>query len=233
MSAVLGANCATFGPFIKATLSLYAETISFGNCFDVSFINLNNDVGISSPSITKVPLNILCLQCSEFTWLKPNTSESVNFLPIFVAISSKYVTSSALKERPSSLLYAAISSIFKIGSGWISIENDSCSKLLNFSEIIGSKSVKSSKTAVNSSILMMPLIPIFWVISTALVLQGVIIAALGPTKNVSIDVSSIFGWLANNQVNLETVVAVNSFVVWTAYTLLSLFPKKWIIIILC
>ena len=55
--------------------------------------------------------------------------------------------------------------------------------------------------------------PIFWVISTAFVLQGVIIAALGPTKKASIDTSSIFGALANSHVNLEIVFAVNSFVV--------------------
>ena len=60
---------------------------------------------------------------------------------------------------------------------------------------------------------MMFLIPIFCVISTALVLQGVIIAALGPIKKASIVVAAILGSLANSHVNLEIVVAVNSFVV--------------------
>ncbi len=111
--------------------------------------------------MTKVPLNILCRQCSEFTWLNPNTSESVSFLPILVAILSKYATSSVFKDKPSCALYAAMSSMSKIASGWIAIVKDSWCKPLNFSEIIGSKSVKSSETTVNSSILRMLEIPIF------------------------------------------------------------------------
>ncbi len=58
---------------------------------------------------------------------------------------------------------------------------------------MGSKSIKSSETAVNSSILRISVIPMFCVISTALVLQGVIIAALGPTKKASIELAAIFG----------------------------------------
>ncbi|MNY03964.1 hypothetical protein D3C86_1366130 [compost metagenome] len=47
------------GPLTKATLSLYAETISLGFVSDVFLINLNSEVGCSSPSIINVPLNIL------------------------------------------------------------------------------------------------------------------------------------------------------------------------------
>ena len=36
-----------------------------------------------SPSIIKVPLNILCRQCSEFTCENPKISLSVRFRPIF------------------------------------------------------------------------------------------------------------------------------------------------------
>ena len=46
---------------------------------------------------------------------------------------------------------------------------------------MGSNSAVFS-TAWYCSILMIPLIPMFWVISTALVLQGVIILARGPIK---------------------------------------------------
>ncbi len=52
----------------------------------------------------------------------------------------------------------------------------------------------------------------FWVISTAFVLQGVIMAARGPTKKASNDACSIFGWLPNNHTNLEVVSVDNSFV---------------------
>ena len=45
--------------------------------------------------------------------------------------------------------------------------------------------------------------PIFWVISVALVLQGVIMAARGPTKKASRDAAFILGWLPNNQDNFE------------------------------
>ncbi|CAI8431357.1 MAG: Uncharacterised protein [Polaribacter sejongensis] len=58
---------------------------------------------------------------------------------------------------------------------------------------MGSKSEKSSEIAVNSSILIMSEIPIFWVISTAFVLQGVIIAARGPIKEASRKDAAIFG----------------------------------------
>jgi hypothetical protein len=66
---------------MKATLSLYAETISFGLASDVLRINLNRELGFSSPSITNLPLKILWRQCSELTWENPNTSESVRGLP--------------------------------------------------------------------------------------------------------------------------------------------------------
>src|SRR5690606_39846085 len=103
-----GANCSTLGPFTKATLSLYAETISFGCCLDVSFINLKSELGFSSPSITKVPLNILWRQCSELTCENPNTSESVKGLAIFFETPSKYSISSSFKANPSCWLYAEI-----------------------------------------------------------------------------------------------------------------------------
>src|SRR5690606_12080234 len=59
LSPLFGAHCFTFGPFTKATLSLYAETISFGFSADVFLISLNREEGISLPSISKVPLKIL------------------------------------------------------------------------------------------------------------------------------------------------------------------------------
>ncbi|MNU93932.1 hypothetical protein D3C71_838830 [compost metagenome] len=75
----------TRGPLIKATLSLYAETISFGFVSEVFLINLNREVGCSSPSMINVPLKILCLQCSELACEKAKTSESVKRRPNLVA----------------------------------------------------------------------------------------------------------------------------------------------------
>ena len=69
-----------------------------------------------------VPLNILWRQCSELTCENPNTSESVNFLFIFLDKSSKYLTSSSLNARPSVLLYSSIFVISIDFSGCISIE---------------------------------------------------------------------------------------------------------------
>ena len=73
--------------------------------------------------MTKVPLKILCLQCSEFTCEKPKTSESVSFRSIFLETPSKYDISSSFKANPSLRLKAVISSIKKMGSGLIFIEN--------------------------------------------------------------------------------------------------------------
>ena len=69
-----------------------------------------------------VPLNILWRQCSELTCENPNTSESVNFLFIFLDKSSKYLTSSSLNASPSVLLYFSIFVISIDFSGCISIE---------------------------------------------------------------------------------------------------------------
>ena len=55
------------GTFINATLSLYADTIVFGFCLEVSLMSWNSDCVFSSPSMIKVPLKILCLQCSLLT----------------------------------------------------------------------------------------------------------------------------------------------------------------------
>ena len=71
----------------------------------------------------------------------------------------------------------------------------------------------------------------FWVISTALVLQGVIIAARGPIKkSVSTDFSILCAF-ANNQLSFEMVSADISsafdfFFVCTAKTVVLSFPKK-------
>ena len=69
-----------------------------------------------------VPLNILWRQCSELTCENPNTSESVNFLFIFLDKSSKYFTSSSLNASPSVLLYSSMFVISIDFSGCISIE---------------------------------------------------------------------------------------------------------------
>ena len=69
-----------------------------------------------------VPLNILWRQCSELTCENPKTSESVNFLFIFLDKSCKYLTSSSLNARPSLLLYSSIFVISIDFSGCISIE---------------------------------------------------------------------------------------------------------------
>ena len=69
-----------------------------------------------------VPLNILWRQCSELTCENPNTSESVNFLFIFLDKSSKYLTSSSLNASPSVLLYNSMFVISIDFSGCISIE---------------------------------------------------------------------------------------------------------------
>ena len=53
----------------------------------------------------------------------------------------------------------------------------------------------------------------FWVISTAFVLQGVIIAARGPTKVDLSVVCSIFGWSPKSHCSLAMVSVVNSFTV--------------------
>jgi hypothetical protein len=50
----------------------------------LNLMSLNKEVSLVSPSITKVPLKILCLQCSELACEKANISESVSNLPIFL-----------------------------------------------------------------------------------------------------------------------------------------------------
>src|SRR5690606_41755662 len=89
---------------MKATLSLYADTISLGWVSDVFLINLNSDEGCSSPSMTNVPLNILWRQCSELACENANTSESVSLRPILSDNWWRYSTSSTLRAKPSCLL---------------------------------------------------------------------------------------------------------------------------------
>ena len=74
---------------MNAQLSLYADTIRFGCSADVRLISLNSEVSFSSPSMMKVPLKILCRQCSELTCENPNTSESVSFRPSFFSNPSR------------------------------------------------------------------------------------------------------------------------------------------------
>ena len=52
-------------------------------------MRLNREDFFSLPLIMNVPLKILCLQCSELTCEKPNTSESVKGRPIFLLILFK------------------------------------------------------------------------------------------------------------------------------------------------
>ena len=73
---------------------------------------------------------------------------------------------------------------------------------------------------------MIPSIPIFSVISTAFVLHGVTIAALGPTNEDFNTSNSIFGWFAKSHDNLVTVSLLSGFGAWTANTFLVAFPKK-------
>ena len=69
-------------------------------------------------------------------------------------------------------------------------------------------------------------IPIFWVISTALVLQGVTIAARGPIKkSVRTDLFSICA-SPKSQFNFEIFSALISVCVCTAKTVVDWFPKK-------
>ena len=55
------------------------------SALDVFLMSEKSDSGCSFPSIIKVPLNILCRQCSELTWAKPYTSLSVRLRPSFRA----------------------------------------------------------------------------------------------------------------------------------------------------
>jgi hypothetical protein len=118
---------------------------------------------------------------------KPKISESVSFLPILTAKLSKYSTSSGLKDNPSCLLYAAISSISKMASGAISIVK---SLTRNIFAKAWDQNLQYQLKHNETPQFLIPEIAIFWVISTALVLQGVTIAAQGPTKkSVSTDFS--------------------------------------------
>ena len=73
---------------------------------------------------------------------------------------------------------------------------------------------------------MTPSIPIFSQISTAFVLQGVIIAARGPINEDFKTSNSIFGWFAKSHDNLVTESLLSGFGAWTANTFLAAFPKK-------
>ena len=75
--------------------------------------------------------------------------------------------------------------------------------------------------------------PIFWVISTAFVLQGVIIAARGPTKNEPNDdiselkeVNLFSAELLNNQYSFLMSSCENWSCFWTAKTVEEELPKK-------
>ena len=118
--ASFGTNCSISGPSIKATLSLYADTILFGFFFDVFLINSKRLFSFGFPLITNLPLKILCRQCSELTCENPKTSESVRNLPRVLERSLRYLTSSSLKANPSVKLYSAISFILIILSGLMS-----------------------------------------------------------------------------------------------------------------
>ena len=112
--ASFGTNCSISGPSIKATLSLYADTILFGFFFDVFLINSKRLFSFGFPLITNLPLKILCRQCSELTCENPKTSESVRNLPRVLERLLRNLTSSSLKANPSVKLYSAISFILII-----------------------------------------------------------------------------------------------------------------------
>ena len=69
-----------------------------------------------------------------------------------------------------------------MGSGWWSTVNTRWSIPWYMRCSMGSCSASAESTGKNSSMRLMPLRLMFWVISTALVLQGVIISLRGPTK---------------------------------------------------
>ena len=66
----------------------------------------------------------------------------------------------------------------------------------------------------------------FWVISTAFVLQGVIIEALGPIKKSAIADCFICGVLPKSHCSFWSLCIEISEVVWTAKTLVVRSPKK-------
>ena len=101
LEPLAGWNIFTVGPSRKAQLSLYALTIRFGFSWLVLFIILKSELSISLPSITKIPLKILCLQCSLFTCENPKTSLSVRGLPSLRLNPLRYSISSLLRARPS------------------------------------------------------------------------------------------------------------------------------------
>ena len=88
-----------------------------------------------------------------------------------------------------------------------------------------SKGAFSLVTIKNSSIRLIPLIAIFCVISTALVLQGETISALGPIKKPEILVSLIFS-AANNQLSFKISCLSNSLAHSTAIMVLNLVLKN-------
>ena len=60
-------------------------------------------------------------------------------------------------------------------------------------------------------------------------LQGLTIAARGPTKKSGSTDVSIFLWLPNSHCNLSVSIFESSSAVWTAKTVVLTLPKKWII----
>ena len=93
---------------------------------------------------------------------------------------------------------------------------------------MGSKSTFWSLTAWYSSMRVMPSIPMFRVISVALVLQGVTMLARGPIKKASRDACSIFALLPSSQLRASLSWALSSLSVCTAITRVAGWPKKWI-----
>ena len=91
---------------------------------------------------------------------------------------------------------------------------------------MGSWSAFSSFTGKYSSMRLMPSSPMFWVISTALVLHGVIISRRGPTKQ-PCRFSSLSGMASpKSQQSLLLSFALSSWLLSTAITLLEGVLKK-------
>ena len=114
-----GANCSTTGPSAKATLSLYAEMILCGFSCVVRLIIAKRLLGISLPSMMKVPPKILWRQCSLLICAKPKTSESVSLRPSCPSTVCRYSISSGDKAKPSCSLYSSKFSMCWMGAGWM------------------------------------------------------------------------------------------------------------------
>ena len=157
----------------------------FGFSCVVFFIIWKSDESFSSPSMMNVPPNILWRQCSEFICAKPNISESVRGRPSSFSTLCRYSISSFESARPSCSLYSSRFSTCLIGSGCMFTVNTSCPMPLYIRCSIVSCDASLSFTGKYSSMRDMPLRPMFWVISTAFVLHGVIISRRGPTNHPS------------------------------------------------